>query len=373
MSEHRNIPLYKVHMPDDLLSSLEEVLHSGKIAHGPNVLKFEKQLQEYIENPYITSTRDISTSIQLALFMAGVRPDDEVVATPMACLATNMPVLNLFAKIKWIDLDPLTGNISLSDLKNNISEKTKAILLYHWAGNPIEIEQVNQIAVKYNIPVIDDAGEAFGAEINGKKLGNQLADYTVFSFHAIRHITTGDGAAIAFKSKDEYEKGIWLKRYGIHQPSFRDALGEINPKSDILVPGYNSYLNQLEATIGIHQMYDIAEIVRIHQKNGLYYDSILQDVPGITVLKRPQNSKSAYWVYTFLAENRDALLHVLRNHGIYASKVHLRNDIYSCFGPITRQLPGVDAFDQKYISIPSGWWVTKDDREFINNIIRKGW
>ena len=373
MAHRINIPLYKVHMPDELLPSLQDVLYSGKIAHGPNVEKFEQQLQEYIGNPYITSTRDVSSSIQLCLFMAGVCPNDEVLATPMACLATNMPVLNLFAKIKWIDINPQTGNISISDLRANISEKTKAILLYHWAGNPIEIEKVKQIASQYDIPIIDDAGEALGAEINGKKLGNQVADYTVFSFHAIRHITTGDGAAIAFRNKEEYEKGIWLKRYGIHQPSFRDILGEINPQSDILMPGYNSYLNQIEATIGIHQMQHLPEIVQIHQENGLYYDSVLQGVPDITVLQRPENSISAYWVYTFLAEKRDILLRVLRDHGIYASKVHLRNDVYSCFGPSTRQLPGVDAYDEKYLSIPSGWWVSEEDRQFIYDVICQGW
>jgi perosamine synthetase len=369
----RTIPLYKVHMPTEVKEALNAVIFSGQLAHGPNVGVFESQLQAYIGNPYLTTTREISSSIQLCLSMAGVGPGDEVLASPMACVATNMPVLNLFAKIKWVDVDASTGNISVADLEEQITEKTKAVLLYHWAGNPVDLSIITAIAEKHGIPVIDDAGEAMGAEITGRKIGNTGCTYTVFSFHAIRHITTGDGAAISFGKKEDFDKGVLLKRYGIHQSTFRDDMGEINPASDIDSAGYNNYLNHLEATIGSIQMNYLPDIIARHRENGLYFDETLRAIPGLTVLKRPENSKSAYWVYTFLAENRDDLLRMLRNHGIYASRVHHRNDIYSCFGSFQRELPGTDEFHAKYINIPCGWWVSKEDREFIVDVLRKGW
>jgi perosamine synthetase len=369
----RTIPLYKVHMPPETQEMLGTVLFSGQIAHGNNVMEFEKELQEYIGNPYITTTRDVSTSIELCLYMAGVRPGDEVLASPMACLATNLPVLNLFAKVRWVDIDPLSGNLSPEDLKNEISPRTKAILTYHWAGNPVNILAINSIAHQFNLPVIEDAGEALGAEYQGEKIGNTDTDFTIFSFHAIRHITTGDGAAIAFGNKQSFERAGWLKRYGIHQPTFRDEWGEINPSSDIPEAGYNHYLNHLAATIGLAQIKHLPEIVHKHQENGIYFDEMLKNIPGITVLRRQPQTKSAYWVYTLLAEQRDSLLKYLRSNGIYASKVHYRNDAYSCFGEPDRKLPGVSAFQDKSLSIPCGWWVTAEDREYIVDVLQRGW
>jgi perosamine synthetase len=369
----RQIPLYKVHMPEEASDAIREILLSGQIAHGPNVSLFETKLQNFIGNSLVTTTKDVSTSIEMSLYMAGVRPMDEVLTSPMACLATTTPVLNLFAKVRWVDVELNTGNISPNDLESQISASTKAILIYHWAGNPVDLDSIYLIAQKNGLKVVEDAGEALGATYHGRKIGNTGTDFTVFSFHAIRHITTCDGAAIAFREPVNYERGQWLKRYGIHQPTFRDSMGEINPASDVTDAGYNSYMNHVEATIGIIQMAYLEKIVEQHYQNGCYFDETLNDIPGISIIKRQPKSRSAYWVYTLLAERRDDLMKYLREHGVYASKVHLRNDIYSCFGPNQRNLPGVDYFDDHYLSIPSGWWVTKDDREMIGDLIRKGW
>ena len=368
-----NIPLYRVHMPPEVHAALRDVMHSGQIANGPNVARFESLLQAYIGNPYITSTGDVSSSLALCLYMAGVRPGDEVLASPMACLATNMPVKNLFARVIWCDIDPLTGNIDPADIERQISPRTKAILVYHWAGNPADLDAITLLAKRHGLRVVEDAGEALGAEYHGCKIGATGTDFTVFSFHAIRHITTGEGAAVAFGNADDYERGRWLKRYGIHQPSFRDEWGEIDPASDIPEAGFNSYLTHLAATIGVVQMPHLPEIVRRHQANGQFYDETLHGVDGIRLLHRLPETRSAYWVYTFLAERRDDLLKHLCARGIYASQVHLRNDLYSCFGSVERELSGVDEFDTHTLSIPCGWWVTSEDREYIVDCIRGGW
>lgn len=367
------IPLYKVHIPSNIGNTVDKLFQSAQIANGPNVERFETMFQDYIGNPYITTTGDISSSITLCLSMAGVRPGDEVIASPMACLATNEPILNLFAKACWCDIDPLTGNIDPEDLKR-ISPRTKAILLYHWAGNPADLDAVYQIAKANGLSVIEDAGEALGAEYKGRKIGNTGADYTVFSFYPNRHITTIEGAAIAFNKEEDYKRARWLKRYGIHTPSFRDRLGEIDPASDIPMAGYNTYMNNISAGIGVAQMVDLHEIVAKHQANGRFYDEALCNIPGISLLNRVPDTKSAFWVYTLLSERRDDLLAYLRDHGVYASKVHLRNDIYTCFGSGRKEdLEGVNEFSQKYISIPCGWWVSDEEKEYIVEIIRQGW
>lgn len=371
-SKQSTIPLYKPHVPKGLGVQIENVLSSGQIAGGPSVSRFEELFGNYIGNPWVTTTGDISTALTLCLFMSGVGPGDDVLMSPLVCLSTSCPVRNLFANIRWCDVDPMTGNIDPKDIEKKITPRTKAIVVYHWAGNPADLDAIHSIAHAHNIRVIEDAGEALGAEYHGKKIGATGSDFTVFSFYPNRHLTTIEGGAIACAREEDIEKLRWLKRYGIHQPSFRDEFGEINPTSDIPIAGWNSYMNHVAATVGVAQMNNLPEIVARHQINGLYYDEALSGVPGITILEKPVASRSAYWVYTFLAHDRGHLLKILRQEGAYASKVHLRNDLYSCFGGDNEVLPGVDYFAANCISIPCGWWVDLEGTEFVADCIKKG-
>jgi dTDP-4-amino-4,6-dideoxygalactose transaminase len=364
-----NTPLYKVNIPQNVATTVTEVLNSGQVASGPNVAKFEDLFRVYLGNPYVTTNGDISTALTICLFQAGVRPGDDVIMSPLACLATSCPVRNLFANIRWCDVDPMTGNIDPDDLSKRITRKTKAIVVYHWAGNPADLEAIHAVARSHNIAVIEDAGEALGAEYGGKKIGATGSDFTVFSFYPNRHLSTIDGGAIACAREEDFEKLRWLTRYGIHQPSFRTADGEINPESDIPIAGWNSYMSHVAATIGVAQMERLPSIISRFQENGLYYDESLSAASDITILKRSPNSRSAYWVYTFLAQDRDNLLLRLRQKGVQASKVHLRNDIYSCFGSGIENLPGVNHFASNCISIPSGCWVGTEERKFIADCI----
>jgi perosamine synthetase len=362
-------PLFR---PPDLSAIgdvVNQVLASGHIATGPNVELFEALLRNYLGNPWVTSTGDVSTSLSLCLFQAGVRPGDDVLMSPLVCLSTSCPVLNLFANIRWCDVDPMTGNLAPAGLAARITPRTKAIVVYHWAGTPADIDAIRDVARSHKLALIEDAGEALGAEYNGHKIGAAGADYTVFSFYPNRHLTTIDGGAIACAAEHDFEKLRWLKRYGIHQPSFRDKDGEIDPASDIPMAGWNSYMNEVAATVGIAQMGRLPSVIARHQANGLFYDARLANVPGITLLTRHPKSRSAHWVYTFLIEGRDHILKRLRQQGIQASKVHLRNDVYTGFGGDRLVLSGVDYFASRCLSIPCGWWVGEEDRSRISDII----
>ncbi|MBI5017696.1 MAG: DegT/DnrJ/EryC1/StrS family aminotransferase [Deltaproteobacteria bacterium] len=348
------------------------MVKTGQIASGPAVGQFEGLLQTYLGNPCVTSTADVSSSITVALFMAGVRPGDEVVTTPMTCLATTAPVRNLFAEVRWCDVDPTTGNLDPEGLERSLSSRTRAILVFHWAGNPADVDSIRAIGSSWGIPVVEDAGEALGSEYKGRKIGNSGSDYTVFSFYPNRHINTIEGGAIAFGKETDYEQGRWLKRYGIHHPSFRTADGEIDPRSDIPVAGWNSYMNQVAASIGVAQMRHLPSIIERHHSNGLFYDAALAEIPGITTLKRLPQTRSAHWVYTFLSDDRTGLMARLRAEGIQASRVHIRNDIYSCFESAKQILPGVDFFDSHCLSIPCGWWLQQEDlHRIVDCIARK--
>ena len=367
------IPLYKVHMPPAAAGAVAEVLASGQLADGEMARRFEAALQEYLGNPNLITCADEASALVLALYLAGVRPGDEVLASPMACLAVNMPALNLFARVIWCDIDPRTGNLDAAEIARRVTPQTKAVLYAHWAGDVADIDAINAAARRCGLKVVEDAGEALGAEYGGRKVGNTGSDYVVFSFYANRHLTTGEGAALTFADPAEWGRARWLKRFGIHLPTFRDNLGEINPASDIPVAGYTTYLNNVAAAVGLSQMPHLEGIVRRHRANGLFYDAALKDIAGIERLVRLPAAQSAYWVYTLLADRRDDLLRALRGRGVQASRVHLRNDSYSCFGTGRVDYPGVETFAGRCLSIPCGWWVTEEDRGYVADCLRKGW
>lgn len=363
------VPLYSVSIPRGVGEKVEAVLQSGRIASGEYVLQFEEQLRGFIENPLLIATGDMSTSLVMSLYLAGVRPDDEVVASPMACLATNAPIRNLFARVKWCDCDPDTGAMDPDSLKGALSLKTKAILVNHWAGNPADLSPIYDVARSEGIPVVEDASEALGAEYCEKKLGNTGGDFVVYSFYPNRHLTTVEGAAIAFKDPALFERCRWLRRYGIHAPSFRTDEGEINPFSDIPEAGWNSYMNQVSAVVGLSQMGTLRERLAIHQSNGQFYDGVFRNLECVSPLRRPSRTKSAYWVYTLLTSDRERLSQYLSRHGVQTSRVHIRNDIYSCFETQASDLPGVAEFSRRALSIPSGWWVSPEQRDWIAELI----
>lgn len=331
--------------------------------------RFESLLQQYLGNPCLTSTSDASSSVMMSLYMAGVRPGDEVVCSPMTCLATNAPVRNLFAEVCWCDIDPATGNMDPNDLARRITGKTKAVLVSHWGGNPVDLDSVYAVARERGIVVVEDASEALGAEYKGRKVGNTGSDYTVFSFYPNKQINTLEGGAISFARRGEFDRGKFLKRYGIHQPTFRTSDGEINPKSDIPEAGFNMAMNNVSACLGVMQMPYLPGIVARHRENGSFFDTCFAGVDGVTVLRRPIGAQSAYWVYSLLVSAPERFMARLRQQGIQCSRVHLRNDLYSCFGP-PADLPGVERFAKHCVSIPCGWWISATDREVIAEGVR---
>ncbi len=367
------IPLYKPHIPAGVAAAIDKVLQSGQIAGDGNLPQFEDRLREFIGNPYLALTAEFSRSVEMTLRMAGVGPGDSVLMSPLACLATTMPILQTGARPVWCDIDPAAGSLHPEEVLRRRVPNTKAVLLYHWVGAPADIDPILQAARQADLKVIEDAGEALGAESGGKRVGSHGSDYAVFSFSPVRHITTGEGAAIAFRDAEQCALARVWRRYGIPESGFRDTRGEIRHACDISVPGFHNYMNRIAGALGVLQMECLHEIVAAHRRNGAFFDKHLAGIPGIELLRRPGGSVPSYWVYCLLCQNRDGLLRKLREHGVYASTVHVRNDVYSCFGEGPADLPGVAEFERRQLCIPCGWWVTPGQAEHIVGTIRSGW
>lgn len=350
-------PLFKPYMPSEL-PELDTILHSGALAYGKWGKLFEQKLGEYIGESRILTTNSYNSAMLVALVVIGVKPGDEIIASPMSCLASNQPFATQNLKVVWADIDPKTGTLCPESVKSKVSSKTKAIFHNHYCGYPGYIDEINQIGKEKGIVVVDDAIEAFGSEYKGKRMGNTGTDMTVFSFQTVRLPNTIEGGAIAFNSDDLYQKAILIRDYGIDRTKFRDELGEISLACDISLPGYGATLSDVNSYIGVLQMQKIEELIQIQRKNAVSWENLIQSkINNYELVNANSDQKPNYWVFGLLSSDKIALIKQFREEGFYASGVHLPNTYYSVFKN-RETLPGVDEFYSKFIAIPCGWWIT---------------
>ena len=362
------IPLFKVHMPRSVKEPLLETLFSGFIGQGPKVEEFELALTQYFKNDHVVTVNAGTSSLQLALRLANVGPGDEVISTPMTCTATNMPILAAGAKIVWADVDPITGLISMASIESKITKKTKAIIMVHFGGIPCDINGINKLAQKHGIKTIEDGAHAFGSEYHQEKIGNH-SDFVMFSLQAIKHITTVDGGLLICKSKEDYDRAKLLRWYGIDRDSPRK---DFRCEENIIEYGYKFHMNDIAAVIGIEQLKYVDDLVAKHIANAKFLDANLQGLNGISLIPRSSDSVSSSWLYTMHVQSRDAFMTFMQDQGIATSKVHERNDKHDAFSDAyVDTLRGVDQFCETQISIPVGWWLTKENLEDIVNAVIK--
>ena len=390
------IDLFKVFMSPNAADEVVKVLNSGYIGQGPKVEEFESDLRKFFNNDYVTTLNSGTSGLHLALHLLkkpsnnskiyhgaistdskwpGWEHGDEVLATPMTCTASNWPILANGLKIKWVDIDPTTLNMDLDDLARKITPKTKVIMLVHWGGYPNDLDKVKKIQQDafnrfgFKPAVIEDGAHSFGSKYKGKMIGSH-GNLTMFSLQAIKHITSIDGGLLLSPHKELHRRGKLLRWYGIDRDSDRK---DFRCEADVEEWGFKFHMNDVCATVGIQNLKHFKDIVDTHKSNALYYDENLKDVSGLTLLKRENGYDSAYWIYSMLVEDRDGFYRWMDECGISVSQVHERNDKHTCVNEYKTALPSLDKTIGKIVSIPVGWWVTPEQREYIVECIKKGW
>lgn len=287
------------------------------------------------------------------------------------CMATSEPFYNMGATLKFADIDPGTGNILPSSVESLVTDKTKAIVVVHWAGQPVDLDEIHRIAKPNGIKVIEDAAHSLRAYYKGKMIGSH-SDYVCFSFQAIKHLSTGDGGAIACKTVEDAERVRKLRWFGLDR-HFKSPPGQ-PPASrweqDITESGFKLHMNNITAAIGIRQMETIDSIIDLHQFNAKIYDNLIRN-PNVMTLNRPPNTVSSMWIYSMLVEDRPKFKKYMDECGIATDIVHVRNDKYSVFQKFRRSLPGVDFFESRLTHIPVGWWLSEDDLNYIIECVNK--
>jgi dTDP-4-amino-4,6-dideoxygalactose transaminase len=265
--------------------------------------------------------------------------------------------------------------MDLDDLARKITPKTKAIFVVHWGGYPINLDRLAEIqnhAYKlygFKPAIIEDCAHAMGSKYKGKLIGTH-GNICTFSLQAIKHVTSGDGGILLLPHDELYKRGKLLRWYGIDREGNRK---DFRCEADIPEWGFKFHMNDINAAIGLENFKCIDDIVSKHKENAAYYDKELQNVPGITLLKRHSDRESAFWIYSILVDRKDDFQRYMADKGIATSQVHERNDIHSCVKEYKSLLPNLDKTVGKLSSLPVGWWVTKEDREYIVDCIKKGW
>lgn len=353
--------LFKVFMPADVDAPLLETLHSGHITQGSKVDEFEKALSVKAGTTYVLTVNSGTTALSLALRLANVGPGDEVISTPMTCIATNVPIATAGAKIVWADVHPDTGLIDPDDVQKKITKHTKAIMAVDWSGIPADYDTLREVAD--GIPVISDAAHSFGSVYKGRRTGT-LADFTAFSFQAIKTITTGDGGALTCKNPDDYERGKRLRWFGID----RDNTTQFRGQLDVPEAGFKWHMNDINATIGLTTL-KFVQIPLDRQKDGAnrYYRQLARGFYEFPNTEYSMNS--AAWLMVVLLPDhleRKGFVNYMKAGDVEVSQVHWRNDKHSAFAAFADDdLPGLDQYADRMICIPNHYGLMPEDRRYI--------
>jgi len=350
------IPLFKPYMPSQL-PELNRILQSGNLSYGKWGKLFEEGLNKYLGTDSLLTTNTFSSAVQVALTSMNLQYGDEVIASPMSCLASNQPLVTFGLKIVWGEIDPLTGTLDPDYVKKKITSKTKLIYHNHFCGYIGYIDEINAIGKELGIKVIDDCVEAFGSRYKDRIAGNLNTDVTLFSFQTVRLPNTIDGGAVIFNDKKLYKKAILIRDFGIDRTIFRDEHNEISSECDISLPGYGATMSEINSYIGFLELSDMDDLLLKQKNNAEKWDIWFEkNLKTACKLNHRKEIRPNYWVYGFLSENKPHDILWLREQGYYASGVHLNNNNYSVFGEKVF-LPSVAEFNSKFIAVPCGWWM----------------
>ena len=361
------IKLFQVHKAPHT-RYLDETLNSGFYAEGPRTAEFESRLADVVDNKFTAAVCSGTAALYLALYMSGVKAGKAVISTPITSPATNISIPHLGGQILWADVDPNSGNIcpkSVGRLLDRYQGQVAAVVGVDWGGMPCDFDALRQV-INGRAYLIEDAAHALSAEYKGKKAGS-YADFSCFSFQAIKHITTGDGGLLTCLNKNHWQRAKRLRWFGIDRGKPGRAFDD-----DLTEAGFKFHLNDIAASIGLAQLEDLPAIIHRRREIAQFYESELAE---FSFQKTSYDAVSAYWLFTLKAENRDELIGLLDQSGIDASPIHCRNDTYTAFENCTLDRDGLHhtaEFDQKMLCIPVGEWLSDDDAERIVKCLKKG-
>ena len=340
-------------------------VESGQLSEGVRVKQFEQELKEKLglRNPVCTNSG--TSALQMGLLLACVRPEDEVILPPQTFIATGTVILQCGATPVFADIDPSTGNICPESIRKKITRRTKAVIPVHWIGLPCGMHEL----LDNPQMVVADAAQALGATYCGASV-DRYADFTMYSFQATKHVTTGDGGVLCVPDK-YVERARRLRWFGMDRELPPGPLGE--REQDVQELGSKWHMNDVAATIGIGSLQGFPDRLRRRQAIGRRYREELEGVRGVTLLRMPKDRTHAYYAFGMLVDRRDHFVQTLKEKGIPTSVICRRIDRYTILGGVRDDLPGMDEFDRKQINLPCHSELSDEDVTKVIEAVKGGW
>ncbi len=348
---------------EDDINAVTETLKGDFLTGGSKVEEFEKALGDYLGIKYVCVMNSATSALHVAYKSIDLSDKNQIITTPISFCATSNTALMCSATPIFCDVKS-NGNIDERKIEELITSKTKAIVPVDFGGNPVEIDKIREVCDKYNLYLIEDCAHALGSEINGQKVGNK-ADISIFSFHAIKPITTcGEGGAIATNNKELYEKAKLLRSHGIVKKQVWN--------SDMTELGYNYRLSDVACALGISQLKKLDSFIEKRAKIAKYYDERFQNNAYFFPIKIPLHVKSTYHLYPILLDRslwcvKEDIFEALHKKGIGA-QVHYK-PIYKFsyykerFGE--QKLQNAEEFYKAELSIPAHQKMSMEEAKFV--------
>lgn len=361
------IPYSRQSIDEDDINAVISALKSDFLTGGKRVEEFEEALATYLNMKYVCVLNSATSALHLAYQSIGLLKDDEIITSPITFAATSNAALMLGAKPIFCDIK-YDGNIDEKKIEDLITKKTKAVVPVDFGGNPVEIKKIREICDKNGLFLIQDASHALGSEVHGERVGF-FADLAIFSFHAIKPITTaGEGGAIATNSKELYEKIKLLRSHGIVKKEVWNQ--------DMIELGYNYRLSDVACALGLSQLKKLDSFIEQRAKIASFYDEAFKDNPYFFPVKIPPFAKSSYHLYPILLDRnlwcpKEDIYKALHERGV-GVQVHYKptykfSYYEKLFGKM--ELKVSEDFYKAELSIPCHQMMSLEDAKFVSETL----
>lgn len=363
------IPYGRQTIEEDDIQAVVDVLRSDYLTTGPKIAEFEKMVADYVGAKYAVAISNGTSALHAACFAAGIQPGDEVITTPLTFAASSNCVLYCGGTPVFADVDPKTYNIDPEDIRRKITDKTKAIIAVHLAGQPCDMDEIHKIAKEHDLLVIEDGAHALGSVYKGKKVGT-LSDMTTFSFHPVKPITTGEGGMIVTDNEEFYKKMMLFRSHGITRDENLMTRNDGPWFYQQLDLGYNYRITDIQCALGCSQMKKLDRFLARRKEIVARYNEAFADCENIVTPYQLPETESGWHLYIVQVKNCDRrkVFEALREHGI-AVNVHYipvyMHPYYQEHGYKDVHCRNAEAIYSHIISLPLYPTLTEEQQQYV--------